>query len=530
MQQATVNLLADMGAQPATPSGVSPATASTDTVAPSASITSPADGSAVPPGTSIIHGTAADVGGRVGAVEVSVDGGTAWHPASGRESWSYTWTPAATGRTTLLARAADDSANLGSASAVTVNVGNRGCPCSLFGDAAMADSSHDNQPVEVGVRFRADDDGFITALRYYRGSLFSGTHTGHLWTSTGTQLAEATFAGDALPGWHQVALPTPIHVSAGATYVASYFASEGNYSEGPGFFDEPFDAPPLHAAANTGSSPNGVFSYGGGFPTDTSGASNYGADAVFVRTDQTAPTVLSVAPADGADGASLSTQVSATFDESLAASTLDGFTFQLRDGAGAVVPAAVAYNAATRTAVLTPSAPLAGSVRYSATVKGGAVGVSDAAGNPLAQDRTWSFTTALGQTALGNESGSGSSKSGPGSGAHASSSAGLRVTVTPRSVRASSAGTVKLRVACPKRARSCRIKLRLRLGRHDVAAKTLTVSGGHSKIVVLKLNATARRDLRRKGSLAVTAIAAVRDKAGKSATTRTSIRLLAPRR
>jgi hypothetical protein len=89
---------------------------------------------------------------------------------------------------------------------------------------------------------------------------------------------------------------------------------------------------------------------------------------------------------------------------------------------------------------------------------------------------------------------------------------------------------VKLRVACPKRARSCRIKLRLRLGRHDVAAKTLTVSGGHSKIVVLKLNATARRDLRRKGSLAVTAIAAVRDKAGKSATTRTSIRLLAPRR
>jgi hypothetical protein len=535
MQQATVNLMADMGAQPATPSGVSPATASTDTVAPSTSIASPADASAVPAGTSIIHGTAADTGGRVGAVEVSVDGGTTWHPANGRESWSYTWTPATTGRTTLLARAADDSANLGAAATVTVNVGTRGCPCSLLGDAPMAAASSDNQPTEVGMRFRADDDGFITALRYW-GTGVSGTHVGRLWTSTGTKLAQATFASSAL-GWHQVALPVPVPVSAGATYISSYYASAGGYPEDQGFFNDPFDAPPLHAPANTGASPNGVYTYAtneadGGFPDQSFNASNYGSDVVFVHTDQTAPTVLSVAPADGAGAVGASTQVSATFDEALAASTLDGFTFQLRDGAGTAVPAAVAYNAPTRTAVLTPSTPLAGSARYSATVKGGAVGVSDLAGNPLAQDRTWSFTTAPGPTG-GNESGAGSSTSGSGAGAHASHSAAaaaLRVTVTPRRIRASSAGTVKLRVACPQRARSCKIKLRLRLGRRDVATKTLTVSGGHSKTFVLKLNATARRDLRRKGSLAVTAIAAVRDKAGKSATTRTSIRLLAPRR
>jgi hypothetical protein len=534
MQQAMVNLMADMGAQPATrQADLAAASPSTDMTAPSTSITSPADGSAVPAGTSIIHGTATDAGGRVGGVEVSVDGGTTWHPANGRESWSYTWTPAATGRTTLLARAADDSANLGSQTAVSVNVGSQGCPCSLFGTAPMAARSADAAPVEVGVRFRADDDGYITALRYYRPTGVSGTHIGHLWTSGGTKLAEATFVADTQPGWHQVALPTPVQVSAGATYVASYFASEGGYSEDPGFFADAFDAPPLHAPGSTSADPNGVYVYTatGGFPTNASDATNYGADVVFVRTDHTAPTVLSVAPADGADAVSPSTQVRATFDEALAASTLDGFTFQLRDGAGAVVPAAVTYDAATRTAVLTPSAPLAGSVRYSATVKGGAVGVSDAAGNPLAQDRTWSFTTALVQTALGNESGSKSSKAGPGAGgSNAAGAGGLRVTVTPRSVRASSAGTVKLRVACPRRARSCRIKLRLRLGRRDIASKTLTVSGGHSKIFVLKLNAKARRDLRRKGSLAVTAIAAVRDKAGKSATTRTSIRLLAPGR
>ena len=45
MQQATVNLFADMGAQPATlMSGLTAATASTDTTAPTSTITSPAAG------------------------------------------------------------------------------------------------------------------------------------------------------------------------------------------------------------------------------------------------------------------------------------------------------------------------------------------------------------------------------------------------------------------------------------------------------------------------------------------------------
>jgi hypothetical protein len=46
--------------------------------------------------------------------------------------------------------------------------------------------------------------------------------------------------------------------------------------------------------------------------------------------------------------------------------------------------------------------------------------------------------------------------------------------------------------------------------------------------VNLKLNASARRALARKRSLRVTAIATARDSAGNGATTRTSIRLIAP--
>jgi fibronectin type 3 domain-containing protein len=45
-------------------------------------------------------------------------------------------------------------------------------------------------------------------------------------------------------------------------------------------------------------------------------------------------------------------------------------------------------------AVLDPSANLEANTTYTATVKGGANGVKDLAGTPLASDKTWSFTTA----------------------------------------------------------------------------------------------------------------------------------------
>ena len=43
---------------------------------------------------------------------------------------------------------------------------------------------------------------------------------------------------------------------------------------------------------------------------------------------------------------------------------------------------------------LNPTADLAASTLYTATIKGGAAGVKDLAGNPLAADKVWTFTTA----------------------------------------------------------------------------------------------------------------------------------------
>lgn len=114
IQQATVNLFADMGIQPATLSPeLVPATASDDHQSPVSTITAPADGTALPLAPTTIKGTAKDHGGgRVAAVEVSVDGGTTWHPADGREAWRYDWTPIEAGDFTVICRAVDDSGNL----------------------------------------------------------------------------------------------------------------------------------------------------------------------------------------------------------------------------------------------------------------------------------------------------------------------------------------------------------------------------------------------------------------------------------
>jgi N,N-dimethylformamidase beta subunit-like, C-terminal len=110
IQQATLNLLADMGVQPATrQEGLVAATPSTDRTPPLSKVDGPA--SSTGSGPFEVSGTASDAGGVVGGVEVSVDGGTTWHPAEGTTRWRYRF-ESATAPATVLSRAVDDSGNL----------------------------------------------------------------------------------------------------------------------------------------------------------------------------------------------------------------------------------------------------------------------------------------------------------------------------------------------------------------------------------------------------------------------------------
>ena len=70
-------------------------------------------------------------------------------------------------------------------------------------------------------------------------------------------------------------------------------------------------------------------------------------------------------------------------------------TVLLRDSSGTLISVIVTYDAATRTVTLNPTAALAPLTTYTVTIKGGAAGVKDVAGNALSADVTWSFTTGI---------------------------------------------------------------------------------------------------------------------------------------
>jgi hypothetical protein len=136
------------------------------------------------------------------------------------------------------------------------------------------------------VKFTSDQSGFITGIRFYKSAANTGTHVGNLWTTGGTLLASAVFTGESASGWQQVNFSGPVAVTAGTTYVASYYAPAGHYSFNAGFFGTTgVDNPPLHALANS-VSPDGVYTYGSAsaFPTATYNATNYWVDVVFNTT------------------------------------------------------------------------------------------------------------------------------------------------------------------------------------------------------------------------------------------------------
>jgi hypothetical protein len=302
MQQAVVNLFADMGIQPATlQPGLIPAVQSTDTTPPTSVITSPAAGATVPWGGQVtITGTATDSGGGVvGGVEVSVDGGQTWHPATGRSAWSYGWTPSTSGPATIQVRATDDSLNTQSpATSLSVivggSLGSNGSTWPPTATPTNPDEVGDSSAVELGMKFRSDSSGQVTGVRFYKGSGNTGTHVGKLWTSTGTLLASVTFSNETASGWQQALFSSPVSISPNTTYVVSYYAPNGNYAGDTNYFASAgIDSPPIHALANGVDGPNGVYLYatGGGFPINTYQSTNYWVDLVF---NPTGPVITSV--------------------------------------------------------------------------------------------------------------------------------------------------------------------------------------------------------------------------------------------
>ena len=244
-------------------------------------------------------------------------------------------------------------------------------------------SDPDFNSVELGVRFQADTDGYITGIRFYKGPENTGTHVGNLWDAAGNLLATATFTNETAQGWQQVNFNAPVPIVAGATYTASYFAPNGHYSADSDYFGAGITSGVLQVPAN-----GGVAAYGAqsAFPTETHGGANYWVDVVFGNVlDGVAPTVVATTPGASAVDVPLDAAISASFSKSILSGTL---AFVVTNAAGETIPGTIAYNDATRRVVFTPAAPLSKGASYTATV----TGAEDLAGNVMAPF-SWSFTT-----------------------------------------------------------------------------------------------------------------------------------------
>ncbi len=103
--------------------------------------------------------------------------------------------------------------------------------------------------------------------------------------------------------------------------------------------------------------------------------------------DTTPPTVLSTNPINGGTGVAV---ISATFSESMSASSISQTSFTVKGPGVTAVAGTVSYDDANYRASFVPSSDLAPSTSFTATIT---IAAKDGAGNALAGNYVWSFTT-----------------------------------------------------------------------------------------------------------------------------------------
>ncbi len=141
----------------------------------------------------------------------------------------------------------------------------------------------DTNGVEVGTKFKVRTDGVASGMRFWKIKGAPAPHKGTLWSSTGKQLASATFSNETASGWQTANFDRAVTLKAGHGYVVSYYASKGRYAA---TYNYAAKSQSSHLTISRGS---GVFKYGSHsrFPTDRYRNSSYWVDVDF--TPGTAP-------------------------------------------------------------------------------------------------------------------------------------------------------------------------------------------------------------------------------------------------
>ena len=250
----------------------------------------------------------------------------------------------------------------------------------------------DGQAIELGVKFTANTSGYITGVEFYKAAANTGVHTGSLWSSTGQLLATGTFMNETATGWQTLVFSTPVadgrHSLRGwlphddgpllcQSIVLHLVLLQWTADRADQWRRLPVRSRWIPYAVLPGKQLLGrrLFSSiaAGGYDSADSDRGSSGR-----RLDRRADEC----------------RVTVTFSEALEcrhASTPARFNCAIRTTISSRPRSR--YNSSTKTAMLTPTSPLANSTTYMITIVGGASGVKDLAGNALAANVYSSFTT-----------------------------------------------------------------------------------------------------------------------------------------
>ncbi|MGP0063104.1 MAG: DUF4082 domain-containing protein [Isosphaeraceae bacterium] len=166
---------------------------------------------------------------------------------------------------------------------------------------------------ELGVKFMASLPGTVTGVRFYKQTWMNGyTQAGHLWSSTGTLLAAATFTHESASGWQQLSFSSPVTIQPDTVYIVSFSTGGGPFGISTNFFTRGGVANgPLTALANGVDGGDGVYqTRDGAFPELSGAGMNFWVDVAFAPSSSTSaragsPSVSSPGMAVGPAGIAL---------------------------------------------------------------------------------------------------------------------------------------------------------------------------------------------------------------------------------
>jgi hypothetical protein len=132
---------------------------------------------------------------------------------------------------------------------------------------------------ELGMKFQSSQPGMITAIQYWKAPSETGTHVGHIWSSSGTSMATANFTNETASGWQLALLSTPLPILPNTIYVVSVNANAYYVATNNGLATSQTN----YTLSSVADGANGVYGTPGNFPTQSYQTTDYFRDVSFTQ-------------------------------------------------------------------------------------------------------------------------------------------------------------------------------------------------------------------------------------------------------